>query len=65
MIFYPKKRVKVVKISYLEDGSKSDRIINSINYGEKRSINDCIDDPNCIENQHQYSRRTGFEIIIK
>jgi outer membrane protein OmpA-like peptidoglycan-associated protein/tetratricopeptide (TPR) repeat protein len=55
------QRVKSTTKYFVENGIPGDRLIQSY-FGERNLVNDCGNDVLCTEAQHQFNRRTEFEI---
>ena len=56
------RRVKSTTKYRLEKGIEEDRL-SQYHFGERQLVNDCGNDALCSEAQHQFNRRTEFEIV--
>jgi len=56
------RRVKSTTKYLLDQGIKQDRL-SEYHFGERQLVNDCGNDALCTEAQHQFNRRTEFEIV--
>ncbi|MGI9550913.1 MAG: OmpA family protein [Aurantibacter sp.] len=56
------RRVKATTKYLVEKGISTDRLLQ-YHFGERNLVNDCGNDVLCTEAQHQFNRRTEFEIV--
>lgn len=56
------RRAKAV-VEYLEKKGIDTERLSIKYYGERRLVNDCGDDKNCLENIHSKNRRTEFKVV--